>query len=78
MRTTVNLPEDLLAALKKRAAESGRTLAAVLEDAVRDSLARRSQPRPRVRIPVSRCTGGTLPGVDLASNASLLAVMDEE
>ncbi len=41
MRTTVRLNERLVAEAKKRAAETGRTLTAVLEDALRASLARR-------------------------------------
>jgi len=38
---TINLPDDLLAELKKRAAESGRTLTALIEDVLREALARR-------------------------------------
>jgi predicted transcriptional regulator len=41
MRTTVQLDEQLLAEAKKVAAERGRTLTAVLEDALREAFARR-------------------------------------
>jgi|ERR1019366_7772947 hypothetical protein len=42
MRTTVRLDEHLLAQAKRHAAESGRTLTAVIEEALRESLARRN------------------------------------
>jgi hypothetical protein len=32
--------------------------------------------RPRIRLPVSRAAGGTLPGVDLNHGASLLDIME--
>lgn len=41
MRTTVRLDERLLSEVKKYAAESGRTLTSILEDALRETLARR-------------------------------------
>jgi Arc/MetJ family transcription regulator len=77
MRTTVRLDDRLLAEAKKRAAESGRTLTAVLEDALRESLARRSahsKSRP-VRLKTAK-GGGIRPGVDLDDSASLLDVME--
>ena len=40
MRTTVRLPDDLMKAVKRHAAETGRTLTAVIEDALRAALAR--------------------------------------
>jgi hypothetical protein len=42
MRTTVNLSEPLLRNAKRRASERGLTLSALLEDALRVHLARRS------------------------------------
>lgn len=38
MRTTIHIDDHLFAELKKRAADSGRTLAATIQDAVRESL----------------------------------------
>ena len=77
MRTTVRLDERLLAEAKQCAAETGRTLTAVLEDALRAALARRS---PRVkRSPVRLKTvkgDGIRPGVDLDDTASLLDLME--
>jgi hypothetical protein len=77
MRTTVRLDERLLGEAKKLAAESGRTLTSILEDALREMFARR---RTRARTkPVRLKTvkgGGIRPGVDLDDSAALLDVMD--
>ena len=76
MRTTVRLDEHLLSEAKKHAAESGKTLTAVLEQALRESLARRSvraKPR-RLRLKTYR-GDGALAEVDLDDSASLLDVM---
>lgn len=76
MRTTVALDDALLTQAKRLAAESGRTLAAVIEDCVRESLARRRQP-PRQPVTLTTVGGrGPLPGVDLDDSASLLDLMD--
>jgi len=77
MRTTVRLDESLLAEAKKHAAESGKTLTAVLEDALRQTLARRHS-RPRAK-PVRLKTvkgSGLRSGVDLDDSASLLELME--
>jgi hypothetical protein len=77
MRTTVRLNEKLLAEAKKYAAESGRTLTSVLEDALRETLARR-RARPKTRpVRVRTVKGdGVRPGVDLDDSASLLDSME--
>jgi hypothetical protein len=79
MRTTIRLDDQLFAELKKTAAAEGRPLAAVIEDALRESLARRrAQPeRVPVKLPSFR-GGGLMPGVDLDSNAALLELMDQD
>jgi hypothetical protein len=75
MRTTVRLDEHLLHQAKQHAAATGTTLTAVLEQALRESLARRAaaQPEP-VRLKTFRGSG-VRPGVDLDDSASLLDVM---
>jgi hypothetical protein len=77
MRTTIRLNEKLLAEAKKYAAESGRTLTSVLEDALRETLARR-RARPKTRpVRVRTVKGdGVRPGVDLDDSASLLDSME--
>jgi hypothetical protein len=77
MRTTINLDEELLREAKHRAATSGRTLGAVIEDAVRDSFSRRAARGKAKRVRLSTFRGrGTLPGVDLDNSASLLDLME--
>ena len=79
MRTTVRLNDDLLREAKKLAAASNRTLTQVLEDSLREMLARRrSAPaQERVTLPVSAVRGrGVRPGVDLDDSASILDIME--
>jgi hypothetical protein len=66
-RTTVRLPQELLARAKRKAAGEGRTLTSLIEDGLRAVVDERSKPakRKRVMLPVSKATGGLLPGVDL-------------
>lgn len=77
MRTTIRIDDDLYREVKARAARSGRTVAAVLEDAVRRGLSPATRPRthPYVVRPIGR--GGLRPGMDLSSNAAIAEAMDE-
>lgn len=77
MRTTIRLDDDLLAEVKAQAAHSGRTLNAVIEDAVRESLARRYRRSERraVRLPVFP-DSKLQAGVDLDDSAALLDLME--
>lgn len=78
MRTTIRLDDQLLAAVKQAAARSGRTLTAVIEDALRQALAdtKRSKKSTPARLPTFRGEG-LQPGVDLDDSAALLGLMDE-
>jgi hypothetical protein len=76
MRTTIRFDPHLLAQAKKQAADSGKTLTAVLEDALRESLSRRKahgKAKP-VRLKTVK-GGGVRAGVDLDDSASLLDLM---
>ena len=77
MRTTIRIDDELYREVKTRAARSGRTVAAVLEDAVRRGL-NPSEAHAGGRYAV-RTTGrgGLAPGVDLSSNNAVAEVMDE-
>lgn len=77
MRTTVQLPDDLMKAAKRHAVETGRTLTAVIEDSLRAALAREGGGRTAepAELPTFG-TGGVLPGVDLDDTAALLDVME--
>ena len=78
MRTTIRLDDALLAAARQRAIETGRTLTAVIEDALRRALARGSSDGPpaRVELPIAQGGGRLQPGVDLDDSAALLDVME--
>ena len=77
VRTTVRLDDQLLADAKRHAAQTGRTLTSLIDEGLRDLLARRAAPLPagRITLPTGG-RGGLQPGVTLDSNAALLDVMD--
>jgi hypothetical protein len=79
MRTTIHIPDDLLAEVKKLSAESQTTVTALVEDALRERLSRRRQ-RSRAK-PLRLTTygkGGLQPGVDLDDSAALLDLMETD
>lgn len=78
MRTTLRIDDHLLAEAKRYAAETGRTLTAVVEDALRERLARHRRGeagRRALRLPTA--PGGPRPGVDLDDTSRLLEVMED-
>lgn len=77
MRTTIRLDDRLLAEAKALAARTGRTLTAVIEDALRQALAAEKRPErgPRPELPTFGGEG-LQAGVDLDDSASLLALME--
>jgi hypothetical protein len=79
MRTTVRLDDVLLRQAKKLAAETGRSLTAVIEDALRETVNRRSArnaPPGNFRLPTFKGRG-LRPGIDLDNSAELLDLMEE-
>ena len=77
MRTTIDLPDDLLSEAKERAVREGRSLSEVVGDAVRSSFARAAPPAERVtKLPTFTGGGGLQPGVDLDDSAALLDLME--
>lgn len=77
-RTTVRLPEELLERARRKAAAQGRTLTSLLEEGLRLVVSehRRDASAKRVLPPISRATGGTMPGIEL-TNASALEELDD-
>lgn len=72
MKTTVDLPDDLLIRAKKRAAEEQRPLRSVLVDSLRSLLDAGGHPRGRrgrIRWVTSK---GGLPRVDVSSREEML------
>lgn len=77
MRTTIRLDDQLLAEAKRVAAATGRTLTELVEDALRETLARRQAGVRRERVALRTYQGqGLRPGVDLDDSASLLNLMN--
>jgi hypothetical protein len=77
MRTTITLPDPLLAEAKRRAAETGRSLTAFIADAVRESIARRRSGKERRPVRLTTVGGsGLQPGVDLDDSAALQDLID--
>ena len=78
MRTTVRLDEGLLREAKAEASRKGETVTALIERGLRLVLAGRRVRgrRAQIRIPVSRATGGTHPGVDLDDSSAVMDLLD--
>jgi hypothetical protein len=77
MRTTVRLDPHLLRDAKKYAAHTHRTLTAVIEDALREALARTRVERKDIELPLSPHRGGLMPGIDLTNSAALQDLLDD-
>ena len=77
MRTTINVDDGLLAEAKRRAAERGTTLTALIEDALRVELrGRRDEVDEQPFQTVTYHGAGLRPGVDLDDNAALRELLD--
>jgi hypothetical protein len=72
-RTTVRLPADLLSRAKRKAAAERRTLTSLIEDGLRLVVAdgRKATKGRRVLPPISKATGGPMPGIDLTDLSAL-------
>jgi hypothetical protein len=77
MRTTLDLDEAVLRAAKRRAAEEGKSLTRLIEEALREFL---RGPRPRggarFRLRLLTKKGRRVPGVDLADRDALYERME--
>jgi len=78
MRTTIRLDDQVLKSAKRFAHDTGRTLTAVIEDALRRILSQRPAKVRRTRVKLTTVNGhGVHRGIDLDDSASLLAMMEE-
>jgi hypothetical protein len=73
MKTTIELPDDLFVAAKRRAAEERTTLRAIVERGLRAQLRapRRVRSRRRAAIRWITVKGGLPPGLDLRDRAAM-------
>ena len=78
---TIEIDDRLFAEAREFAAEEGRSVATVVEDALREVLSRRrtnrrgAEEHNRITLP-ARGEGGLQPGIDLDNSASLWDLMD--
>lgn len=78
MRITIRLDDALLRQAKKLAAETGRSVTAVFEDALRETLSPRkivSAQTEKFSLPTFKGLG-LRPGIDLESSAELLDILE--
>ena len=78
MRTTIRIDDELYREVKVKAAQSERTVAAVLEDAVRNGLHVPEQRTTEHYTVQPTGSGGLQPGVDLTSNAAVADDLDTD
>jgi len=78
-RTTVRLPEELLERARRKAAAEGRTLTSLLEEGLRLVVSEQRKTRGKgILPPISRATGGTMPGIELTKTSALEELDDLE
>jgi hypothetical protein len=77
MRTTVTINDELLRRAKKHAGDHGRTLTSLIEEGLTIVLnTPKADSKKRIDLPVSKASGGVLPGVDLNRSCDLEEVMN--
>jgi len=76
MRTTLNLDDHLMRALRLHAAHTGRTMTEIVELALREQLDRESKPAAPYRLHWVTVRGAAQPGVDLTDRDALLDRME--
>lgn len=79
-RTTIRLPADPLKRAKRKAAAEGRTLTSLIEEGLRLVLTETGKVAndKRVMLPVSKATGGPMPGIDITDGSALQEMDDLE
>ena len=79
-RTTVRLPAALLDRARRKAAAEGRTLTSLIEDGLWlvTSEKRQENKARHVELPVSKATGGPMPGIDISNSAAIQEMEDLE
>ena len=65
VRTTLHIEDGLMRLLREKARQSEKTLTQAVEEAVRSYVTAEVVQAEAIQLPISRCRGGTQPGVDL-------------
>ncbi len=76
MKTTLDLDDDLILAIKRRALDQGTTMTAIIEDALRKHLSPKPKPEKPFKLKLKPVRGKLRPGVDLDSRDSLYEIME--
>jgi hypothetical protein len=71
MKTTLDLPDDLFVAAKKRAAEERTTLRAIIERGLRSQLGPKRAPPKRAALRWVTVEGGLPSGMDVTDRAAM-------
>ena len=78
MRITVIIDDQLLAQAKRLAAQTGKSLSTVVEDALRQMLTGLQQKPDRASVQLTTVSGsGLMPGVELDDSSALLDLMEK-
>ena len=77
MRTTINLPDELVQQAKRAALDADTTLTEIIANALREALqkGRRKHSRRKIKL-TTYGEGGTFPGIDLDDTSAVLDLMD--
>jgi hypothetical protein len=79
VRTTLSIADEVLDYYRRVAAESRRSLSAVIEEGLRELAARRDAAKPKASGQFTIVGGeGLRPGITLDHNAGLRELLDEE
>ena len=76
MRTTLNIDDDLMRTVKKHAAETDRTISAIIETALRYLIEQERRIDRSYRLDWKTVPGGLQPGVDLTDRDALIDRME--
>ena len=81
MKTTLDLPDELMRSVKIRAAQEGRRLKDVVADLLRRGLAAEARPEPsphRVKLPLFHSTRRANPEEEMTPERIAQTLIDEE
>lgn len=82
MKTTLNLPDDLMRTVKMRALLENKTLQETIAELLRRGLGETGQSSlsasTRVRLPLVDCVHEAIPGYELTPERSAQALLDQE
>jgi hypothetical protein len=76
MRTTLDIDDRVLRQAKKLAAEEGKSLTLIIEEALRERLSPRTRVRKKFKIRLLTKTGRIIPGTNLADRDLLYERME--